>query len=54
MKGAFAEEAKYWADLKESNGLIDPKDSAAELLKILHDDTFESGAHIDYYDVVKG
>lgn len=52
MKGKLAGEAKYWAELKDSNGLIDPYDSATILLKLLDEDTFESGAHIDYYDKV--
>jgi sepiapterin reductase len=32
--------------------LIDPDVSARVLVKLLQDDTYESGAHIDYYDLL--
>jgi sepiapterin reductase len=35
-----------------ANRLVDPMDSAARLLQLLQDDTFEQGAHIDYYDYI--
>ena len=31
--------------------LIEARDSAKKLIRLLHDNTFESGAHIDYYDL---
>jgi hypothetical protein len=30
--------------------LVDPMDSAAVLSRLLRDDTFVNGAHVDYYD----
>lgn len=35
------------------NALLDPVDSARVLVDLLEEDTFESGAHIDYFDVVQ-
>lgn len=32
--------------------LIDPMDSAAVLVTMLQKDTFESGSHVDYYDIL--
>ncbi|XP_038601069.1 sepiapterin reductase [Tachyglossus aculeatus] len=37
--------------LKQSGGLVHCEDSARKLLDLLFEDTFESGAHVDFYDV---
>ena len=31
--------------------LLDPRDSARRLVKLLASDNFENGAHVDYYDL---
>uniref|UniRef100_A0A6I8N0M7 Sepiapterin reductase n=1 Tax=Ornithorhynchus anatinus TaxID=9258 RepID=A0A6I8N0M7_ORNAN len=36
--------------LKQSGGLVSCEDSARKLLELLFEDTFESGAHVDFYD----
>jgi hypothetical protein len=37
----------------QKNKLIDPIDSARVLVRLVLDDAFESGQHIDYYDMVQ-
>nr|XP_033809447.1 sepiapterin reductase [Geotrypetes seraphini] len=39
-------------DLKNKGGLIDCDVSSQKLVKLLLEDKFESGAHIDFYDIV--
>lgn len=53
MKGELESDAKFWADLKENNGLIDPDQSASVLIDILEENQFESGVHVDFYDIKK-
>ena len=36
----------------DPENLVDPRESARKLLDLLETDDFESGSHIDYYDLV--
>ncbi len=38
-------------EMHRNKTLIDPQVSAAVLIKLLENDTYENGAHIDYFDV---
>lgn len=41
---------KSLQDLKAKGQLVDCKVSAQKLVSLLQTDTFESGAHVDFYD----
>ena len=40
-----------FSDMHSKGLLVDPQDSAKILVRLLKQNDFESGAHIDYYDV---
>ncbi|KAJ1551196.1 hypothetical protein HK405_014976 [Cladochytrium tenue] len=40
-----------FADMKEKNQLVDPRDSALVLLRLLKLGLYSNGDHVDYYDV---
>ncbi|XP_050177036.1 sepiapterin reductase [Myiozetetes cayanensis] len=42
---------RYFQSLQESSKLIDCTVSAQKLVKLLEEDTFQSGAHVDFYDI---
>ncbi|NWV10896.1 SPRE reductase, partial [Ptilonorhynchus violaceus] len=42
---------QYFQSLQENRQLIDSSVSAQKLLKLLEEDTFPSGAHLDFYDI---
>uniref|UniRef100_A0A8B9P4N3 Sepiapterin reductase n=1 Tax=Apteryx owenii TaxID=8824 RepID=A0A8B9P4N3_APTOW len=50
-KTGDAEMRQHFQSLQESGQLIDCTVSARKLLKLLEEDTFRSGAHVDFYDV---
>ncbi|XP_025928490.1 sepiapterin reductase, partial [Apteryx rowi] len=50
-KTGDAEMRQHFQSLQESGQLIDCAVSARKLLKLLEEDTFRSGAHVDFYDV---
>ena len=37
--------------MKSEKTILQPNQTAAKLVKILFEDSFESGQHVDYYDV---
>ena len=37
--------------VEKSNQLVKPDETAAALAKFLTEDSFESGAHVDYFDI---
>lgn len=39
-----------FVDMHKKGNLVNPLDSARVLLNLLVEDTYENGAHIDYYD----
>ncbi|NXL96780.1 SPRE reductase, partial [Tyrannus savana] len=42
---------RYFQSLQESSKLIDCSVSAQKLVQLLEEDTFQSGAHVDFYDI---
>ena len=42
---------EFFKELREQNKIIDPDESAGKLMKILIEDNYKSGAHIDFYDI---
>lgn len=44
------ETQKYYRDMKDKGILVPPEISAEKCLQILRLDTYESGAHVDFYD----
>ncbi|XP_027761417.1 sepiapterin reductase-like [Empidonax traillii] len=42
---------RFFQSLQESSKLIDCTVSAQKLVKLLEEDTFQSGAHVDFYDI---
>ncbi|NWH69376.1 SPRE reductase, partial [Piaya cayana] len=50
-KTGDAEMRRFFQNLQESGQLIDCAVSAQKLVKLLEEDTFRSGAHVDFYDV---
>jgi sepiapterin reductase len=41
-------------DMLENNKYVDPHVSSSKMVKVILFEAFESGAHIDFYDVVEG
>ena len=41
-------------DLHTNNNLVDPLDTCKKLIRILTVDKYNTGAHIDYYDMIDG
>ncbi len=39
-------------DMHKENKLVDPYISAKVLIKLLEDDVYENGSHVDFYDCV--
>lgn len=56
LKTAMAEELRLNSHMKEffedPKNILDPEDSAAKLVKILIDDNYINGSHVDYYDAL--
>ncbi|KFQ24701.1 Sepiapterin reductase, partial [Mesitornis unicolor] len=50
-KTADPEMRQYFQSLQESGQLIDCTVSAQKLLRLLEEDTFSSGAHVDFYNI---
>ncbi|XP_008939555.1 PREDICTED: sepiapterin reductase, partial [Merops nubicus] len=42
---------QFFQSLQERGQLIDCNVSAQKLVKLLEEDTFQSGAHVDFYDI---
>ncbi|KAF7721526.1 hypothetical protein EC973_004524 [Apophysomyces ossiformis] len=42
---------KLYSEMAEKGNLVSMEDSAGKLADLLRNDAFESGAHIDYYDI---
>lgn len=45
---------EYFTDMFASGKLVNPIDSAKKLLGLLVSEKYESGQHIDFYDIVEG
>jgi sepiapterin reductase len=45
------ETKELFQTMKDNNQLIDPNDSADKLSRLIISGSFESGSHIDYYDI---
>ncbi|KAJ3040871.1 hypothetical protein HDV00_010331 [Rhizophlyctis rosea] len=43
---------KIYVDMHNEGKLVKPEDSARVLVKLLEEDTWENGAHLDYFDLV--
>uniref|UniRef100_A0A8C8RZC8 Sepiapterin reductase n=1 Tax=Pelusios castaneus TaxID=367368 RepID=A0A8C8RZC8_9SAUR len=50
-KSGDPEVRQQFLDMKQSGGLLDCSISAQKLVNLLLEDTFDSGAHIDFYDI---
>lgn len=48
------ETQEFYRGLKEQNQLVDAKDSAAKLVKIINFEKYASGDHIDFYESIEG
>jgi hypothetical protein len=48
------ETQEYFVGLKERNELVSTTASAEKLLAMLEKELFTSGAHVDYFDDIKG
>jgi len=42
---------EYFDDMHKKGQLVDPNDTARVLVALLESDSFESGSHVDYFDV---
>jgi sepiapterin reductase len=45
---------KMFLDMKEGSKLVDPAASAKKLARLVIEELFESGSHVDFYDEVAG
>lgn len=45
------EQREFYTELKEKGNLLTPLQSAKKMVKLLEENNFENGAHIDYYDI---
>jgi len=48
--GSSESQMKVFRDMKDENKLVKPAVTAAALTKLLMEDKYQSGAHIDYWD----
>ncbi|KJE90952.1 sepiapterin reductase [Capsaspora owczarzaki ATCC 30864] len=46
-----ASQRSYFSEMHDKNTLVDPNVSAGKLVRLLEQNTFESGAHLDFYDI---
>lgn len=44
----------FFKSMKDENKLVDSSESADKLVKLIIADSFVSGAHVDFYDLVDG
>ena len=42
---------EFFKELREQHKIINPDESADKLMKILIEDNYKSGAHVDFYDI---
>lgn len=42
---------EYFVQMKENNQLVSPDASADKLVALLNSGNFESGAHVDYFEI---
>lgn len=45
------EQRAFYIEMKEQGTLLKPEQSAKKMIKLLEENSFENGAHIDYYDL---